>query len=254
MATAAQPTKSLIERERAFFFIMAIAMAIVIVAGFAFNLAAGRSSFAVPLVYHVHAFIFFGWVVLYLLQNGLVATGSVALHRRLGWLALIWLPAMLVLGVMMPLQSARTTGGPPFLALNEFLFGTITGVVTFVITALLGIALRGRTDWHRRIMCGAMASITGPGFGRLMPMPLLIPWGWWISSVIVPMVFVIVGMVADRRRSGKVHPAWLAGAVIFVGGQLIASAVAYSPAGLSITRSVVEGTPGATREMQAHFP
>jgi hypothetical protein len=254
MATAAQPTKSLIERERAFFFYMAIAMAIVIVAGFATNLALGRSTFAVPLLVHAHAFVYFGWVALFVVQNGLVATGNVAVHRRLGWLALAWLPAMLVLGIMMPLHSAQTTGGPPFLALNEFLFGTIIGIVTFVVTALLGIAMRSRTDWHRRIMCGAMASITGPGFGRLLPMPLLIPYGWWISSVVVPLIFFVIGMVADRRRSGRVHPAWLVAAAIFVGGQAIAGAIAYSSFGIALTQSTVAGTPGAERQMQAHFP
>ena len=70
-----------ISGEHRFFLTMAIVMALVIVGGFANNLAAGRSSFALPLIFHIHAFIFFGWVVLYVTQNALVATGSVALHR-----------------------------------------------------------------------------------------------------------------------------------------------------------------------------
>lgn len=254
MATAAQPTKSLIERERAFFFYMAIAMAIVIVAGFAFNLAAGRSSFAVPIIVHIHAFVFFGWVMLYLIQNGLVATGSVALHRRLGWLALAWIPVMVGLGFMMTLESIRSKGGPPFFDINEFLFGNTLGVGAFAVVALAGIAMRGRTDWHRRLMCCAMISLTGPGFGRLLPMPFLIPWGWWIASVAFPLIFAVVGIAFDRRRRGRIHPAWWWGIGALVGSQVIADGAAYSPAGLSITHYVIDGTPAAARDMKAHFP
>lgn len=254
MATTAQPTKSLIERERAFFFYMSIAMALVIVAGFAFNLAAGRSSFSVPIVFHIHAFVFFGWVVLYVLQNGLVATGNVTLHRQLGLLSLAWIPAMTVMGFLMTRQSLQAGGGPPFFDQNEFMFGNSLGILAFAATTLAGIAMRRRTDWHRRLMFCAMASITGPGFGRLLPMPFLIPWGWWIVSVAVPLIFPLIGMIADRRRSGRVHQAWLWGIGALVGSQLLADAIAYSPFGISFTQSVVAGTPGAARTMKAHFP
>lgn len=254
MATAAQPPKSLIERERAFFFNMAIAMALVLVAGFSFNLVVGRSSFGAPLIYHVHAFVYFGWIVLFLLQSGLVATGSVSLHRRLGWLALIWIPVMAALGVAVTLDSLRQRGGPPFFDQNEFLFGNPLGVLAFAGLALGAIAMRGSSDWHRRLMCCAMASLTGPGFGRLLPMPFLIPWAWWMAAVIAPMVFLLIGVAFDRRRRGKVHPAWFVGIAALIGSQVVADLLAYSPMGYDLTRTVLEGTPGGARDMKAFFP
>jgi len=254
MATAAKPARSIVERERAFFFIMALVMSASIVAGFAFNLAMGRSSFSLPLIYHIHAFVFFGWVVLYLLQNALVVTGSVALHRSLGWLALAWIPAMVIMGSAMTLHSVRATGGPFFFDTNEFLFGNPIALLTFAGLALAAIRLRQRSDWHRRLMYGAMAILTGPGLGRLMPNPLLIPWAWWVGAVGVTMIFPVIGMIADKRRSGRVHPAWLWAIGATLGGQVIADIIAYSPAGISITKSMVAGTPGAEREMRAHFP
>jgi len=251
MATLAPSPRSLLDRERTFFLKMAIAMALVLVAGFSFNIAAGRSSFAVPLLYHVHAFVFFGWVVLYVTQNALVTTGQVRLHRRLGLLSLAFVPAMTGLGIAMTIHVLRANGGPFFFDQNEFLFGNSLGIIAFAITVAWALVVRQRADWHRRLMCCAMASITGPGFGRLLPMPFLIPWGWWVASVIVPSVFVAIGMIADRRRTGRIHPAWACGFAALVSSQLLADAVAYSPFGVSITRQLLAGTPGAERQMQA---
>jgi len=254
MATIAPGVKTDLDRERSFFLKMAIGMAVVIIAGFSFNLAAGRSSFAVPPVFHIHAFVFFGWVVLYVTQNALVATGRVHLHRSLGWLALLWIPAMVGMGLAMTLHSLRAAGGPPFFDMNEFMFGNSLGILVFAVIALAGISMRGRSDWHRRLMCCAMAALTGPGFGRLLPMPFLIPWGWWIASVAVPMIFPIIGMLRDRKRTGRVHPARLWGAGALIASQILADAIAYSPVGYDLTRSVVAGTPGADRDIKAHWP
>ena len=99
-------------REERFFFVMACVMAGILVLGFGLNAAIGRSSFGAPAIYHVHAAVFFGWVVLYLTQNALIFTGSVALHRRLGWLAVIWVPIMVAMGTLMTVISLRQ-GGPP---------------------------------------------------------------------------------------------------------------------------------------------
>ena len=51
-------------------------MAAVIVAGFSLNLALGRSTFAVPVIYHVHAVTFFAWTGLFVLQTRLAAAAE----------------------------------------------------------------------------------------------------------------------------------------------------------------------------------
>lgn len=253
MATVAAP-RPYIESERRFFLIMAIVMAAIIVGGFATNLLLGRSSFALPLVYHVHAFVFFGWVALYVTQNALVASGAVHIHRRLGLLAVLWIPAMLALGTAVMLESVRSHGGPPFFDLNEFLIGNPVQLLCFAGLATAGISLRGRSDWHRRLMYCAMASITGPGFGRLLPTPLFIPWGWWIVGLIVPLTLPLIGMIFDRRRTGRIHRAWFWGVGAMVTMHVAGELIAYSPIGRALTEAVVAGTPGASRDWRAHFP
>jgi hypothetical protein len=92
MATAAFTKRASVEREHRFFIRSAIVMTLTVFAGFSLQLAMGRSSFAVPIFLHVHAFFFFGWTVLYLVQNVLAGPERVAQHRRLGWLSVIWIP------------------------------------------------------------------------------------------------------------------------------------------------------------------
>lgn len=253
MATIAG-THSVLAREHRFFLIMAIAMATVIAGGFSTNLLLGRSSFAVPFLYHAHAFVFFGWVALYVTQNALVAGGAVHVHRRFGWLALAFVPAMVALGLAVTLHSVQSRGGPPFFGLSEFLIGNVIGLLCFAGLVSAAIALRRRTDWHRRLMFCAMAALTGPGLGRLLPMPLLIPWSWWIAALIVPLVFPLIGMAYDRRRTGRVHRAWLWGAGAMIVTHFAGALIADSPPGIALTEWVVEGTPGATRPWHAHFP
>jgi hypothetical protein len=252
MATIPQTRREQLGEER-FFFIMACVMSAIIVAGFSMNLAMGRSTFAVPLIYHVHALVFFSWVALYLAQNFLVASDRLAVHRRLGWASVILAPVMVVLGVTIMVVSMRRTGGPFFFDQNEFMISNPLSLVCFVTFVFAAVKLRRNTGWHRRLMFMAMAILTGPGLGRLLPMPLLMPHAWRIM-VVVTMIIPVIMMIADKRRNGQIHPAWLWGIGAVLLTQVVADVIAYSDFGLSLTQSVIEGTPGAERPMSAFLP
>jgi hypothetical protein len=241
--------------EARFFFTMACVMAATIVAGFAFNLAMGISSFRVPLVVHIHAFVMFGWVALYLTQNAMIFRDNVAVHRKLGWLAAIWLPAMFVLGTLMTQWAIQIHGAPPVLEVNEFLFSNELLLLLSVSLFAWAITVRANTGWHRRLMYSGFTILTGPGIGRLgAPIWFAIePWGWG-ALIGLAMLFIVVGMLADKRRHGKVHPAWFWGIGLFVGVPLVSDLIAYSAWGESFTRAFVAGTPGAARPMHAFVP
>jgi len=252
MATTAPPQRRPVEGTR-FFTIMMFVMAGVIIAGFSLNLAMGRSSFALPLAFHVHGMIFMGWLALTLAQVVTIASGNIALHRQLGKLAYVWVPAMIAAGAMIILVSVRGSGGPFFFAQNEFLISNLAGLAVFGVLALWALRAQRYTGWHRRLMLVAMSALTGPGLGRLLPMPLLIPYAWPIA-VCASFIFGFIAMVADWRANGRVHPAYWWGMGINVGGFLASMALAYSPLGYAITEAVIAGTPGAERPMQAFLP
>jgi hypothetical protein len=236
-----------------FFLIMALIMAATIAAGFTLNLAMARSTFAVPLAYHVHALVFFAWVALYLAQAWTISRGKRKPHQRLGKLAYLLIPAMIVMGLTISVVSLRRTGGPFFFDQNEFLFSNTLLLLLFAVFAFAALRARRYSGWHRRLMLMAMTVLTGPGIGRLLPMPLLIPNAWLIGQA-VTLIFPIIGMIHDWRTQGRVHRAymWGIGAIIVV--QAVASLLAYSPWGIGVTAQVLAGTPGAARPMQAFLP
>jgi hypothetical protein len=242
LATHAVPAR--VGAEERFFMKAALAMAAVVVAGFSLNAAMGRSSFSAPASVHVHGLLFMGWMVLYVVQNGLVATGNVAVHRRLGWLSAVWIPAMIAAALYVIVAMLRRGAVPFFFTPLYFLsFDTMT-LVSFAALSGAAIRLRRRTDWHRRLMFCGMAALTGPGFGRLLPLPLLIPWAGE-AAVAAALVFPAWGILADRRRDGRIHPAWWWGLAAIVGGQLVAEIVARTGLGVSLYDWVAAGSPGA---------
>lgn len=240
--------------EARFFFTMACLMVGTILAGFSFNIAVGRSSFGAPLLVHVHALIMLGWLGIYLAQNSLIFAGNVLLHRQLGWIAVLWVPLMVVMGILITRHSLQTLGGPPFFDQNQFVISNPLQLLGFAGLVAWAVTVRRNTGWHRRLMFCSMAILCGPGFGRLLPMPLFIPYAWYIAIFLPLILFVGAGMLADKRRYGRVHPAWWWGIAVTVALQIVADLIAYSPLGYSITEQVIAGTPGAERSMAAFFP
>jgi hypothetical protein len=185
-----------------------------------------------------------GWVALYLLQNIFVATGAMGLHRRLGWLATGWIVAMVILGCAVTVAMVRRGQVPFFFRPLQFLVFDPVGLFAFAGLTTAAILLRRRTDWHRRLHFCAMSLLLGPGFGRLLPMPLLQPWAWE-ATLAASLVFPLAGVTWDLRRNGHVHPAWRWGLAVMVGSLVLVEAITYSPVGASIYRAVTAGSAGA---------
>ena len=253
MATLTQPRPAPAIGDERFFLISAIVMAIIIAAGFSFQLAMGRSTFASPVRVHIHAVLFMGWVAIYLAQNVLVALDRVDLHRRLGWVAAAWMVPMVISGFLVTAIMARNGTVPFFFQPLQFLLFdplTVTGFAALTVAAVL---LRRRTEWHRRLHFCGMTLLLAPAFGRILPLPLMIPWAWE-ATFVVTLLFPLAGMLADLRRSGRVHPAWKWGVGTMLAVFALTPAITYSPAGTALYEAVTRGTPGAEVDALAYPP
>ncbi len=246
MATIAQQPLAPTVGDERFFLRAAIVMTLVIVAGFSLQLAMGRSTFASPLRVHAHAIVFMGWVGIYLLQNILVATGRVNLHRLLGWIAAVWLVPMVALGIWVTVAMVQLGNVPFFFRPLQFLIFDPLAVISFAGLTVAAIHLRRRTEWHRRFHYCAMTLLLAPAFGRLLPLPLMQPLAW--EAALAPtLLFPIAGMLADKRRNGRIHPAWWWGIGAITAYVMLVEIITYSPIGNPIYEAVTEGTPGAAK-------
>ena len=243
MATQANAAPIAREGDR-FFLITSIVIAAIFVAGFSTQLAAGRSSFVAPTIVHVHAVVFFGWVTIFVLQNALVASGSITLHRRLGWTGLGWSIAMVGIGIALMLHIVRSASTPFIFQPQYFLVANVLGLLGFAGLTWAAVAMRRKTDWHRRLHLAGITVILGPAFGRLLPMPLLIPWSFQIACLCSIATLVIIAAL-DTRRLGHWHPAWTRGVAVAVTMLVVPQLIAFSPLGGAIYRAATVGSPGA---------
>ena len=244
MATIAPAAPAAVSEDR-FFMWTALAMAFVIVAGFSLQFAMGRSTFAARPLVHLHGLAFMGWVVLFVTQARLATSGPLALHRKLGWIGAGWVGLLVVMGLWISIDVTMRGTAPFFFRPQYFLIANPLGMLCFALLTASAIRLRRQTDWHKRLHICGMAAIIGPGFGRILPMPLLGPNAFDIA-VLCGLVFPLAGAVHDLRRDGRVHPAWYWGMGAILAVLPIAHLTAWSPLGDSIYAAVTAGHPGAT--------
>ena len=223
---------------------MAYAMAVTVVAAFALQNLAGRSTFYSPLVVHAHALTFMGWVAIFVTQATLGARGMIEQHRKLARIAIAWLGLMIVMGFVITVRMVRNGTVPFFFRPQHFLIFDPLNVVVFAAFVLFAVSKRKQTDWHVRLQLGAMALLMGPAFGRLLPMPLLAPYAYECAAAACAL-FPLIGMGIDLKRSGRVHPAWVVTLGVLVAMVLLGDAITYSPLGDSLYRTASAGYAGA---------
>jgi hypothetical protein len=257
MATLAahheEPARDEPAREEAFFASLAIVMALVIVAGFSTQFLAGRSSFASPPRVHFHAIAFMGWTAIFVAQSWLATRGPLALHRKLGWIAVAWMAAMIAAALLVIVAVVRNGTAPFFFQPQHFLIANPLSMFLFVGLTLAAVRMRHRTDWHARLHISGMTMIMGPGFGRLLPMPLLVPYAFQ-AAVAAAVVFPLAGMIRDVRKYGQVHPAWYVCLACLAALIALPGLLAPTRLGDGLYRAVTAGSAGAAIPGMAFAP
>ena len=213
--------------EDAFFFAMAAAFAAIVGIGFAQSYFFAGLIFS-PLpnaVVHVHALLMVSWVTLFFVQIGLVATGNVRYHQRLG-LALL-LCAVLIVCVAVPtvVLAARRAGS----GVGSFqTFGDFAMLLVFPTLLLLGYANRGDASSHKRFMLLATATLMAPAAVR-WPFAFVQngPLGALVIFMVVPILLVIWDVTTLHRIHRSTVIGFLLIALLFPADFLISGTPAW---------------------------
>lgn len=170
-----------------------------------------------PLIVHIHAVVFTGWMVLLTAQILLVLGDRVAVHRRLGWITAAWACVMAILGPWASMVAKGPVPSGP--ASPQFLSIQFGAILAFVVFVVWGIALRNNPAAHKRIMILSTVALVSAGYGRVteyyLPEPhsavvwfawnyygdvlllaLMAAWDLWRGRLMKQFALGAVGLVA----------------------------------------------------------
>ena len=225
MSNTAASSVSTLRFKPSFFFWMTLAMSFFVVGGFGmtylFPLTQGSYPPAPPIV-HLHALIFFSWMILLVVQAGLVGTGNVKLHRSLGTYGIAHATAVLYTGALLQLIGSARGMNAGRSAGSDGLFLGILAVVGFAIMFTLAIRNVRRPEIHKRMILFAMLPVLPPGVNRfwykLLQLNDTIPTFWLYLTL---WSFAVALLVQERRSTGKTSVYALFGAGwIFIQGAI----------------------------------
>jgi hypothetical protein len=187
-----------------FYFCMSLLIAVVVVYGFSHTIGHNllHASPIPPFILTIHAIVFPGWVLFFILQTALVRTRNVPLHRTLGWFGLAFGIGILVLGYITAagmdrffLQQHRKF--PP-----AFLIIQLMDLVSFAIPFSLAIYWRRRPEFHRRLMLIASCGLTDAAFARF-------PFVSLAFSPVGVDALILLGILRDLIVDRRIHKVYL---------------------------------------------
>lgn len=186
----------------------------------------------------LHGALFFGWIMLFITQVGLVATGRHALHRRLGQLSLILFALMLVSGLWTAWDGSRNGSAFETATGRPVLLWPLANLVAFIAFYGLGYRDRRRPDFHKRWMLLASLAVAVPAFvriGRWVEMPMMGP----LKGLMISNLLLFLLALHDLRSRGSLHPATLWGGGLWLLSQPLRWWVHHSPAWLALADRIL---------------
>jgi len=215
------PAADLGTASNAFYRGMAVAFLVAVVAGFSRTcfLKAWTGWPAAPAIIHVHAALFTGWIVLFLVQTSLIPAGRLDWHRRLGVAAAFVAAAMIALGLVVMVESARRgfvgvfplPKGIPADAIG-FSVQAAFDVGLFAAFLCAGYAFRKRPEVHKRCMLLATINLLPAAIVRI-PLPGLTRLAF---ALVLAIGFAAAQPLHDRLTRGRMHPVGLWGGALFL--------------------------------------
>lgn len=205
---------SAVRSNRRFYTCFIVCAFLIVFAGFArtFYLRPLFQTKGLPLLLHLHGFLFTAWFVLFFVQARLVARHRVDLHRKLGLMGAVFAP--LCAGVAM--RVSFNAGRRAFLADPTSVihsqqaaamdFGT---ALMFLVLVAIALYLRRRPEYHKRIMVLACCSLLLPAIGRipLFGTVLFQTVGFW-GLVAITEVPPLTCILYDTIKHRRLHPAF----------------------------------------------
>lgn len=232
-ASPASP-RNLERQGRLFHTSMAVALLLTAVIGF------GPTYFFKPLhpspplspLLHVHGMVFTAWLVLLIVQSGLVRAERTDLHMRLGMVGAALAVVVVILGFTVAIYAARrgtAADGMTPLAFMIFPLGQ-----TLLFGGFVGVGLwnRRKPELHRRLILLGTISMMTPAISRMVDKRSVL-------AMFLTLGFVVVAMIQDWLSRRRVHPVYIVGGLILLVSGPLRALIGNSAAWQSFARMLV---------------
>jgi hypothetical protein len=182
--------------DRMFFCAMAVILWASVLFGFAKTyFLAGMVRAPLPnLLIHVHGAAFTLWMVLLVVQIGLISAKRIAWHKRLGLFGFGLAMAMLVLGSLAATDALRRGSAPLGLSARTFYVVPISDMLVFGVLVYLAYRARRQPAAHKRLILIATIGLMDAAVGRW---PVAFFQANPKAQDLVPLAFLLLVMAYD---------------------------------------------------------
>jgi len=176
--------------------------------------------FATPplpsLVVHAHGVVMTAWVILFLVQVGLIETRRVRVHQRLGYVGIGLAVLVIVTGVWTALGAARhgSMSTPTGFSQPTFSIVPLGDILLFTLFFGLAVYFRRTPRRHKGLMFLTVVNFLPPAIGRL-PITLITEHPV-LFGIGVPVGLAAAGLAIDTWRHRGVDRLLLAAVLFFV--------------------------------------
>ena len=189
-----------------------------------------------PWVLHFHVGLSAMWVLMFVTQATLIDRKRLAWHRKLGVFGAVVGVLLPIAGVATAIATARfhLAQGRPVQPASIIL--PISDMLAFAITFGLAISLRGRPEYHRRLMLMATCVLSSAAF------PALPGWTAPANIKYTADALIAAGAARDWLAMRRIHRVYLVGIPVLVLWQLTARWIYLSamPAWVAIANHLVQ--------------
>jgi len=185
-----------------------------------------------PLILHIHAVAFVGWLVVLTVQVLFIRRNQHDLHRKFGLAVMVLAAAMVVIGpltafAMQDYHWGTPDSDPAFLAIQ------LTDIIIFAGLVTAGFLLRGNSSAHKRLILLATLHISNAGFARFLGGAIHHFAGdslFGYMAAMYPANVLVLSMGAyDLITRRRLHPVYIPAVIWMLAWQLTASLLDHAP-------------------------
>jgi hypothetical protein len=204
--------------DNLFFSGMAVVILASVLVGFAptYYLASVFKALPLPnLLVHIHGAIFSSWILLLIVQIGLVGKGRVDVHRRLGMLGFGLACLVVVFGVLVATEDlVRNNVEKNGVGRRAFYAISLSDILMFSILAYFSFRNRRNPVAHKRLILIATLALLDAAYNR-WPVPL----PWWddrVTPLLCTYPLLLLLMCYDWWSTGKIQRSTLWASLLLV--------------------------------------